>query len=87
MPTIPENKFTETIGSGKWNSFNPNVPVVHSISSDGLLKMGFVKESESFLPHSQTKEIVYKRGDDKIIYNGCQWLYKGRIIQFFEDIV
>lgn len=64
--------------------FNPNIPIVHSISSTALKEMGFIKD-ESIM-NRQSIIAVYKKGEDVITYNGVHWVYNGKVVQFLEDM-
>lgn len=77
-----------TTSSGKLDvTFNPRIPVVHHLTSGGLLSIGFVLFDKVYLEKGQGWKMVYQRGCDIISYNGAQWLFNGKQVQFFEDLV
>lgn len=59
----------------KDTSFNPNIPVVHSINSFYLELRGWKKEGS-----------VFKKNNQELRYDGVHWMFEGRRVQFFEDL-
>ena len=81
--TFPEKK-SETDNSNKAVSFNFNIPVVHSISSNALFSQGWILFGRE--TKGQSIIAIYKKGDNEIRYNGTHWTQNGQQIQFMEDI-
>ncbi len=66
--------------------FNPNIPLVHSISGNALEGVGFVKFSTHVKPNTQAIITTYKRGDATVTFDGVSWEYNGSVVRFMEDI-
>jgi len=65
--------------------FNPNLPLVHSISSFRLKDIGFIRFGVE-LGKGQSIITVYKRGEDEIRYDGVNWIFNGNHVQFIQEI-
>ena len=74
MSTNPEEELPKKTGlsTTQW----PNVPIVHSLHTNALIKDGWTREGST-----------YTKGENTIVYNGYQWRLNGKeAIQFLEDI-
>jgi len=89
MPTLPEQDSNTNSSSSTSKvevppTFNPNVPIVNSLSSAGLQKLGWEKRTEDV---TIVKQITfYTLGNKRVDYDGAVWRYMGQPVQFFEDI-
>jgi len=59
----------------KDTSFNPNVQIVHHISSIRLIKEGWERVEKAYIKNGK-----------EIKYDGCNWYLDGKIIEFMEDV-
>lgn len=85
MPQFPEES-SPTKSNGKYDiQFNPTLPIVHSITSVGLIDRGFIFARKEWFEKGQGWKVVYKRGVDEVSYDGINWLLNGKKVEFFED--
>ena len=86
MPIYPEEE-SKTTSSGRFDlSFNPRLPIVHSLSSTALAGLGFVKEGQHIVSGTQGTITTYRKGDDVVTFTGAIWLHNGVEVQFVEDL-
>jgi hypothetical protein len=83
MPELPEKK-TETTSTAKESMFTPNIPVVHSLSGIVLEKLGFIKFDIN--RKGNTVVTTYKNGENIVTYDGVQFVFNGKPVQFVEDL-
>ena len=74
----PQTKIGFVLGSG--------LPVVHAITSKGLIERGYTREPTAILPGTQTMQTLYKKGDNIVTYNGASWMFNGERVEHFEDL-
>lgn len=85
MPTLPEEN-SPTKSNGKYDiSFNPALPIVHWMTSVGLIDRGFIFAGREWFEKGQGWKTIYKRGMDTVTYDGINWLFNGKKVEFFED--
>jgi len=89
MPTLPEQDSNTNSSSSTSKvevppTFNLNVPIVHSLSSIGLQKLGWEKRTEDVTIFKQIT--FYTLGDKRVDYDGAVWKCNGRAVEYFEDL-